>query len=61
MTVTLELTDREAEYLVAATNEFFQKMKASFEDTTFGALITEERVLVARSLWVKAGNAVGIT
>lgn len=58
-TITLSLTDREADYLVAATNEFYQKMKASAEDTTFGAMITSERVLVARSLWLKAEKEIG--
>lgn len=50
----LSLTEREADYLLAATTEFYQKMEASFKDTTFGAMITEQRVLDARSLWRKA-------
>lgn len=55
-----KLTRREAEYLEAAACEFYHKMKAAHEDTTYGSFITDETVYDARAMWRKVEKVVGV-
>lgn len=47
--IELELTTRELEYLTAAANEFFHKMR----DSLGSGLMPDERFYIARDLWFK--------
>lgn len=55
-----KLTQREAEYLEAAACEFYHKMKAAHEDTTYGSFITDQSVYDARDMWRKIEKVVGV-
>lgn len=58
MIITLDMTDKEAAALTAAVVEHFHKLKDAHTDTTFGALINDEAVLVARAVWEKVEDQV---
>lgn len=49
--ITLSLTEKELEYLSAATCEFFHKMRSAADNPLVPDL--EGRIDVAKSLWMK--------
>lgn len=51
MKIELELTDRQAEYLVAAACDFYHKMKISYAHEIFGAYVRSEEVRDAKATW----------
>lgn len=53
VTISLDLTPREAAFLTVATCEFYHHMKATETDEIYGALIMDDRVLAAREVWRK--------
>jgi CRISPR/Cas system CSM-associated protein Csm4 (group 5 of RAMP superfamily) len=60
MIITLDITDKEAAALTAGVVEHFHKLKDAHSDTTYGALINDESVLVARAVWEKVEEQVGL-
>ena len=51
MEINLDLTDDQAAHLTAAVVEYYHRLKDGAADTTYGGMITDERVLDAREVW----------
>ena len=60
MQITLELNDDEQAHLTSAVVEYYHRLKDSATNTTYGAMITDERVLVARDVWDKVEEQIGL-